>query len=238
MCANALIAAGVARVVIAADDPDVRTNGAGVAKLREAGVTVVEDVLEAEARTAMAGYFMQRAFRRPYITLKLALSLDGCIALANGESQWITGPEARAHAHLERAKADMILVGGGTVRADAPRLDVRLPGLEQRSPQRAVLTRGTVPVGWQKLASPQDVNTLPHHTLLIEGGAGVASSFLRTDLVDRLLLYRAPIVIGGGTAALGDIGLTALNEAHNRWALASSRTLGKDVLEEYHRIRG
>ena len=238
MCADLLIAAGVRRIVIAAGDPDPRTNGAGVTKLRAAGIEVVEGVLAAEARWAMAGYFMQRERGRPYVTLKLATSLDGCIARDDGESQWITGPEARAHAHLERARSDMIVVGGGTLRSDAPRLDVRLQGLEERVPERAVLTRGHAPQGWTWLASPHDVHTLSHQYLLIEGGAQAAAAFLREDLVDRLLLYRAPILIGGGKAALGDIGLAALADAHDRWALASSRTLGKDVVDEYHRIRG
>jgi len=238
MCADLLIAAGVAQVVIAAGDPDPRTNGAGVAKLRAAGIAVTEGVLAHEARAAMAGYVNQREKGRPFITLKFATSLDGCIALANGESQWITGPEARAHGHLERAQSDLILVGGNTLRTDAPRLDVRLAGLEGRSPCRAVLTRGAVPEGWVALATPQDVNALDAHYLLIEGGAGAAAAFLRDDLVDRLLLYRAPVLIGGGRPALGDIGLGQLVDAHDRWRLASSRRLGKDVLETYYRIRG
>jgi diaminohydroxyphosphoribosylaminopyrimidine deaminase/5-amino-6-(5-phosphoribosylamino)uracil reductase len=238
MCTDLLIAAGVARVVIAAGDPDPRTNGAGAAKLHEAGINVTEGVCATEARAAMAGYFMQATHQRPHVTLKLATSLDGCIALANGESQWITGEQARAHGHLERARADMILVGGETLRTDAPALNVRLAGLEDRSPLRAVLTRGRAPEGWHVLPSPQAVHTLPHHYLLIEGGAGAASAFIAADLVDRLLLYRAPILIGGGKPCLADIGLTQLNAAHNRWTLASSRRLGEDVLEEYMRTRG
>jgi len=237
-CAGLLIAAGVAKVVVAAGDPDPRTNGAGVAKLRAAGIAVAEGVLVYEAHTAMAGYFSQREYGRPFVTLKLATSLDGCIALANGESQWITGPEARAHAHLERAQSDLIIVGGNTLRTDDPRLDVRLAGLEDRSPRRAVLTRGAVPGNWEGISSPHDINALDAHYLLVEGGAGAAAAFLRDDLVDRLLLYRAPILIGGGRAALGDIGLRRLADAHNRWKLASSRRLGKDDLETYYRIRG
>lgn len=238
MCAELLIAAGVARVVVAAADPDPRTNGAGVAKLRAAGIAVVEGIGVSEARAAMAGYFSQREHGRPFITLKLATSLDGCIALANGESQWITGREARAHAHLERAQSDLIIVGGVTLRADDPRLDVRLAGLEDRSPRRAVLTRGAVPDGWLAIPTPRDVSAHDTHYLLIEGGGGAAAAFLRDDLVDRLLLYRAPLLIGGGRAALADIGLTRLAEAHGHWRLASSRRLGKDVLETYYRIRG
>lgn len=99
-CADLLIAAGVVRVVIALGDPDPRTNGQGVARLRSAGIHVVEGAAEAPARTAMAGFLTRRAKSRPFVTLKLATSLDGRIALASGESRWITGPEARAHAHL------------------------------------------------------------------------------------------------------------------------------------------
>jgi diaminohydroxyphosphoribosylaminopyrimidine deaminase/5-amino-6-(5-phosphoribosylamino)uracil reductase len=237
-CADLLISAGVARLVMAKGDPDERTNGAGAARLRAAGIDVEDGVMTTQARTAMAGYFCQHAHGRPHVTLKLAVSLDGCIALASGESRWITGPEARAHAHLERARADMILVGGGTLRADAPHLDVRLPGLADRSPQRAVLTRGPVPEGWHRLTSLDELSALAGiHELLVEGGAGAASAFLRADLVDRLLLYRAPILIGGGKMALGDIGLVHLADAHQRWTLASARALGKDVVETYHRIR-
>jgi len=238
MCADLLIAAGVSRVVVAAGDPDPRTNGMGIARLRAAGIEVTDGVLAAQARAAMAGYFCARTQHRPFITLKLATSLDGCIALASGESKWITGPEARAHAHVERARSTMILVGGGTLRADAPMLDVRLPGLADCSPARAVLTRSSAPEGWTRLGKPHDVAHLATHDVLVEGGAGAAAAFLAADLVDRLLLYRAPILIGGGRAALGDIGLTALADAHGRWTLASSRRLGKDVAEDYLRNRG
>jgi diaminohydroxyphosphoribosylaminopyrimidine deaminase/5-amino-6-(5-phosphoribosylamino)uracil reductase len=135
-----------------------------------------------------------------------------------------------------RARADAILVGGGTLRADAPQLDVRLPGLEERSPERWVLTRGDAPEGWRVLASPQALGSMAGvQYLFVEGGAQTAAAFLAADLVDRLLLYRAPIVIGGGLPAIGDIGLAALAEAHGRWSLADRRQLGKDMLEVYER---
>ena len=146
-----------ARVVVAAEDPDPRTDGAGIARLRAAGIAVDVGVCEAEAEASMAGFFSRVRRGRPFVTLKLALSIDGRIALASGESQWITGEEARAHAHLERARADMILVGRGTYEADLPRLDVRLEGLEDRSPRRALLTGGDAPEGWTRLASPADI---------------------------------------------------------------------------------
>ena len=230
-CSNLLVAAGVARVVIALGDPDPRTNGAGAARLRAAGIEVTEGVRAEEARRSMAGFLTRLAKDRPFVTLKLATSLDGRIALASGESRWITGAEARAHTHLERARHEAILVGRRTMEIDNPRLDVRLPGLEDRSPRRLVLSsRGEL----RSLADIAKLGGINH--LFVEGGAETAASFLRADLVDRLLLYRAPILIGGdGQPALGDIGLTRLGDAHGRWRLLDSRMLGSDRMEVYER---
>lgn len=227
-CADLLIAAAPARVVIALGDPDPRTNGAGAARLRAAGVEVVEGVLEASAREAMAGFLTRRDKGRPHVTLKLAVSLDGQIATATGESKWITGPQARAHTHLERSRHEAILVGRGTAEADSPRLDVRLAGLEGRSPRVLVLSsRG-------ELSCPSDIAALQGvDHLFVEGGAQTAASFLREGLVDRLLLYRAPLLIGAGKAALGDIGLETLASAHGRWTLTDTHMLGSDRLEVY-----
>ena len=236
-CADSLIAAGVSRVVIGLTDPDPRTNGQGIARLQAAGIEVAAGLLADDARRAMAGWLMQHHAGRPFITLKLATSLDGCIALVSGESKWITGDAARAHGHLERARTNMILVGGETGRADAPRLDVRLPGLEARSPARALLTRGGVEPGWMALSAPDQVHGLTDvQYLLVEGGAQTAAAFLKAGLVDRLLLYRAPILIGGGHACLGDIGLGRLADAQDQWQLADSRLLGKDQLDVYERV--
>lgn len=235
-CATSIVAAGVARVVAALRDPDTRTDGGGFALLRAAGIEVVEACRESEARRVVAGFLTQRTSARPHITLKLALSLDGSAATADGSSQWITGPEARAHAHLERARSTAILVGRGTYLADAPRLDVRLPGLEPRGPQRYLLGHGEVPDGWRGLRSLDDLAQVEGDWLLVEGGMGVAASLLGADLVDRLMLYRAPIIVGGGRT-LGNIGLTALSEAHGRWRLEDARQLGNDRLEVYDRIK-
>ena len=234
-CTDTLIAAGVARVVIAAQDPDHRTDGQGIARLRAAGIEVVSGVLAAEARAAMAPWWTRHTEGRPFVTLKLATSLDGCIARADGSSRWITGDRARAHGHLERAKHQAILVGRGTLAADAPRLDVRLPGLEDHSPKKLLLTSGDAPEGWTAVASPQAIDDVD--SVLVEGGAGAATAFLALDRVDRLLLYRAPILIGGGKPALGDIGLTDLADAHGRWRLADGRLLGIDRLDVYERVR-
>ncbi len=238
-CADLLIAAGVARVVIGTQDPDPRTNGEGIARLEAAGITVQSGIAEAAARASLAGFITRQTKRRPFVTLKLATALDGQIALADGSSQWITGPQARAHTHVERAHHDAILVGGGTMRADAPRLDVRLKGLEARSPRRVLLSRmGDAPAGWTAIASPHDIGSLEGcDWLMVEGGAETAAAFLAIDSVDRLLLYRAPVLIGRGKAALGEIGLEQLSDAHGRWRLEDTRLLGKDRMESYQRIR-
>jgi diaminohydroxyphosphoribosylaminopyrimidine deaminase/5-amino-6-(5-phosphoribosylamino)uracil reductase len=235
-CADLLAAANPARVVIALADPDPRTNGAGIARLEAAGIAVALGAGAEGAARSMAGFFSRVRRGRPFVTLKLAMSIDGRIALASGESKWITGEEARAHAHLERARSDMILVGRGTYEADDPRLDVRLPGLEDRAPRRALLTTGPPLEGWTRLSSPQAIRTLTDvNDLLVEGGAETASSFLHGDLVDRLLIYRAPILIGAGKAALTDIGLDSLAAAHGRWRQVETRPLGSDTLEVYER---
>ncbi len=245
-CSDLLIAAGVARVVAALEDPDPRTAGQGFARLRTAGVNVDTGMEAQAAARSMAGFLTRCAARRPHVTLKLATSLDGCIALTDGSSRWITGPQARAHAHLERSRHEAILVGRGTYDTDAPRLDVRLPGLEDRSPIRVLLSRtraalphpvDTLGPASHVIAEPRAIAELPVDHVLVEGGAAVASAFLAADLVDRLLLYRAPILIGGGKHALGDIGLTDLGKAHGRWAIVDSRQLGSDRLEVYERER-
>jgi len=238
-CADLLIAAGVARVVIGVGDPDPRTNGDGIRRLEAAGSAVACGVAADAARASLAGFLTRQTLRRPFVTLKLATSLDGQIALADGSSRWITGPQARAHAHVERAQHDAILVGGGTYRADAPKLDVRLAGLEARSPRRVLLSRmGDAPPGWTRIASPDEIATLDGADwLMVEGGAEVAAAFLSADLVDRLLLYRAPVLIGRGKAALANIGLGNLADAHGRWRLCDTRLLGNDRMESYQRVR-
>lgn len=237
-CADLMARAGIARMVIALRDPDPRTDGQGAAWLRERGVVVDMGLMADEAARAMAGFVLRQTQGRPHVTLKLGLSLDGRIALADGSSRWITGPDARAHAHMERARHDAILVGGGTLRADNPTLDVRLAGLESRSPRRVLLTRGAAPPGWTGISTPEQIATLDRvDHLLVEGGAQVAAAFLRADLVDRLLLYRAPIVIGTGLAGIGDIGLTDLAQAHGRWRMTDTRRLGADRLEVYEAVR-
>lgn len=232
-CADILIAAAPARVVIALQDPDPRTAGQGIVAMQRAGIDVATGVMASEARAALSGFLSRIERGRPHVTLKLATSLDGAIAMADGTSRWITGEAARAHAHLERARCDAILVGAGTVSADHPTLDVRLAGLEDRSPRRIMLGQGNPQSGWEAIRSPEQIASLDCNTLLIEGGAATATSFLRAGLVDRLLLYRAPILIGGGVASLGDIGLAQLDNAHGQWQLTDARRLGNDRVEVY-----
>lgn len=238
-CSDLIVAAAIARVVIALVDPDARTCGQGVERLQSAGITVTHGPGGTAARRGMAGFLKRLALGRPHVTLKLATSLDGQIALADGTSRWITGPQARAHGHLERARHEAILVGRGTLIADAPILNVRLAGLEDRSPRRLVLTStGEAPAGWTALRRPADIAMLDSvNDVLVEGGAHTTAAFLSDDLVDRLILYRAPILIGGGRAALSDIGLTDLSGAHGQWALCDTRMLGVDRLEVYERVR-
>jgi len=140
-CTDALIAAGIRRVVVALEDPDPRVAGAGVRQLHAAGLEVETGLCEAEAAEINAGFVCRLRNRRPLVTLKLATSLDGRIATGSGESQWITGPPARERAHALRAAHDAIMVGTGTVLADDPQLTCRLPGLAHRSPVRVVVDR-------------------------------------------------------------------------------------------------
>jgi diaminohydroxyphosphoribosylaminopyrimidine deaminase/5-amino-6-(5-phosphoribosylamino)uracil reductase len=236
-CADLLIAAGVARVVAALRDPDPRTDGKGLARLAAAGISVSDGVGRDAAMETMAGWWARATRGRAHVTLKLATSLDGCIALPSGESRWITGNRARAFTHLARSRCDAILVGRGTWETDRPALDVRLAGLESRSPRRLVLSASD-DADAECVASPNAAVTLDGvNDLFVEGGAQTAVAFLAADLVDTLMIHRAPILIGGGRAALTDIGLASLNDAHGRWTLIDARQLGSDRIEHYQRVR-
>ena len=229
-CADLTAAAGLERVVIGIEDPDPRTRGAGAERLRAAGIDVVM-ADDPDCRASLAGYLTRKLTGLPLVTVKLALTADGYIARSDGTSKWITGEAARAHAHLERALSDAILVGGGTLRADDPRLDVRLPGLEPRSPRRLVLTRGQAPAGWEALAEPRDIGTLEDvQYLLVEGGAQTAAAFLDAGLAGRLLVYRAPVAFGKGIPGFRAPGPDGVPPS---WRLADRRQLGSDTLEVY-----
>ncbi len=231
-CADLVATAGLARVVVGCHDPDPRTAGAGIAWVKATGIPV-ELIDHPQCRASLSGFLTRCAHGRPEVTLKLALSAD--CRLAPPQGQWLTGEIARAHTHAWRAKMDAILVGRGTLDADSPRLDVRLPGLGNRSPQRWLLTKGAVPEGWHAIPSPQDIALLaPAQYLMVEGGAQTARAFLAADLVDRMMLYRAPQTVGGNGAALPELDELEL-AGSERWVRVDSRPLGKDRLDVYER---
>lgn len=207
-CAQALIDAGVARVVIACGDPDPRVDGAGIAMLRAAGIAVTDGVLEAEAQALNAGFFLTRTAARPLFALKVAASLDGGIATASGHSQWITGEAARAAGHLLRAEHDAILIGRGTAQADDPTLTCRMPGAQRTDqPVRVVLDSGaTLP-----LAS-RLVQSVAQAPVVVIAGAGAESA--RREALEaagvRVLQTQADTVTAQETAHLlhTELGLT------------------------------
>jgi diaminohydroxyphosphoribosylaminopyrimidine deaminase/5-amino-6-(5-phosphoribosylamino)uracil reductase len=205
-CADALVDAGVARVLVGVEDPDSNVAGRGVERLRAAGIDVTVGVRAAQVADQLAPYLHHRRTGRPYVVLKLAATLDGRTAAPDGTSQWITGPAARADGHRLRAESDAIVVGAGTVRADDPALTVRhAPG---RSPRRVVL--GQAPEGarvhpcleWSGPVGPllERLGSEGVVQVLVEGGATVARRLLADDLVDRLVCYLAPAVFGGDDA--------------------------------------
>lgn len=231
-CADLVVESGLEKVIIGISDPDPRTSGKGIERLRQAGVAV--DVLDhAPSRNSLAPFLIRQVLGRPFVTLKLALSANHCIASGEREPVSITGEITRGHVHRQRARADAILVGGGTLRADNPALNVRLAGLEARSPRRIVLTKGQTPDGWQSLASPQAIAGLTDvQHLYVEGGGETAAAFLNAGLVDRLMLYHGPDAIPGGLPAPANLPRPS---ALGNWALTDARQLGRDRLEVYDR---
>lgn len=233
-CAGLVAVSGVARVVIGCRDPDPRTAGQGTEKLRAAGLSVTETA-HPECAASLAGYLNRKRLGRPLVTLKLALSQDGYLAPPSGEGQWLTGEIARAHVHAQRARFDAILVGRGTYDTDKPRLDVRLPGIEARSPSRWLLTSGNAPEDWTALSAPAAIADMADvQTLMVEGGAGTARAFLHAGLVDRLLLYRAPRQVGGDGPRMPELSEAILAESAE-WRLTDTRLLGNDTLQVYER---
>lgn len=206
-CADALAAAGVARVVVALTDPDPRVNGRGLARLRAAGIEVVEGVGAAAARADQAGFLARVTAGRPRVTLKLASSFDGRIATASGESRWITGPAARRLVHGERLRHDAVMIGGGTARADDPELTVRDMGVA-RQPVRVVLSRGLdLPLPSRLSQSAREVPLW-----LIHGDRVVAERVAAWEAVGARL-FAVPVRNGGidpgaALAKLGQAGLT------------------------------
>lgn len=210
-CSLALIRAGVARVVVACEDPDPRVSGAGMRRLREAGIEVRSGVLAEEARELNAGFFMRLREGRPLVTLKLATTLDGRIAVRTGESRWITGEVARAWGHGLRARSDAILVGLNTALADDPELTCRLPGLSDRSPARVVLDSRLRLSLTAKLV--RTAGTVPTLLLALPGGDKARSHAFRdagVEVVEVPPDAEGVLDVGAALRALGDRGLTRL----------------------------
>jgi diaminohydroxyphosphoribosylaminopyrimidine deaminase / 5-amino-6-(5-phosphoribosylamino)uracil reductase len=206
-CADAVIEAGVARVVVGARDPNPTAAG-GVERLREAHLEVelAEGEIASRIRRQNEAFLTWAALRRPFVTYKAAMTLDGRLAAAGGDSRWVSGPESRRRAHELRALADAVAVGGGTFRADDPKLTARGVGAE-RQPRRLVFGRGPLPEGAElELRSGPLASELEQlaeedvQSLLLEGGPTLAGSFLRAGLVDKLLVFVAPKLVGGDDA--------------------------------------
>ncbi len=260
-CANALIAAGIARVVVALSDPDPRVSGQGLSRMSDAGILVEVGLMADEATALNQGFLTRVAAGRPMVTLKLATSLDGRIATHHGDSQWITGEEARAMAHGLRATHDAVAIGSGTAATDDPHLTCRLPGMPLRPSIRVVFdsrlqlslthqliaTARTVPT-WivtlretveesaiERADALQDLGVAGLTRLMVEGGGKLAASFLGEGLVDVLALFRGPSIIGGdGIPAIAGLGLERIADAPD-FRLTDSRALGVDRFETYIR---
>jgi diaminohydroxyphosphoribosylaminopyrimidine deaminase/5-amino-6-(5-phosphoribosylamino)uracil reductase len=279
-CTEELIAAGVARVIIAGTDPDPRVNGAGITRLRDAGIEVVTGVLTAEADALQAGFLHRIREGRPLVTLKLATTLDGRIATHDGESQWITGALAREAGHALRGRNDAVLVGVGTVAADNPMLTCRIPGFRTRPLVRVVVDshlrtrlmaklvataatdptwiihRGGVPSDRREAFTNAGVRLLDVPggergvdlaaglaalgqagltRILVEGGAQIAAALLRDRLVDRIVWFHAPAIMGGdGWPAAQAFGVGSLADMP-RFKRVAQRAVGDDILTEYER---
>lgn len=247
-CAEGLATAGVARVVSALTDPDPRVAGRGHAILRAAGIAVTEAVREAEARDLQAGFLSRVTRQRPFVTLKLATSFDARIATARGESQWITGPMARAHVHMLRMQHDAIMVGGNTARADLPSLNVRGLG-PLRQPMRVIVSTRPLPdlpaegADYGPLlrvegAPPDILAQLAEQgvtRLFCEGGGQLAAGLLGADLVDQLVGYTAGLAIGAsGRPAIGNLPDMPLADLA-RFRLAQSHPIGPDLFHRWQR---
>ena len=235
-CADALVEAGVARVVVGLEDPDEHVGGRGIERLRAAGIAVEVGVGADDVRRQLAAYLKHRETGRPWVVLKLAASVDGRTAAPDGTSQWITGAEARTDAHRLRAESDAVIVGAGTVRADDPTLTVR--HVEGRDPLRVVL--GTAPEAAKvrpALELSGDLGDVLDELgrrgvvqAMVEGGASVAGEFHRAGLVDRYVVYVAPAIFGGddGRAMFAGAGAPTIDDVW-RGRITAVERLGDDL---------
>jgi diaminohydroxyphosphoribosylaminopyrimidine deaminase/5-amino-6-(5-phosphoribosylamino)uracil reductase len=238
-CVDAVIAAGVARVVIGITDPDPSVAGRGVGRLRQAGIEVTEGVLADRVSDQLAPYLKHRRTGRPWVLCKLATTADGRIAAPDGTSRWITGEEARRDVHRLRSESDAVVVGAGTVRSDDPSLTVR--HVDGSDPVRVVL--GAIPEGAKVRPAVSEQGELGGMLdrlgadgvvqVLVEGGAAVAGAFHRAGLVDRYVLYVAPCLLGGddGVPLFSGAGADTMADAW-RGRFRSVRQLGEDLCIE------
>jgi diaminohydroxyphosphoribosylaminopyrimidine deaminase/5-amino-6-(5-phosphoribosylamino)uracil reductase len=245
-CAASLKKAGVARVVYAIDDPDPRVNGGGAAMLRDAGIEVERGLLASEARRDQLGFLLSKTDNRPMVTLKLAVSANGFMRTPEGEAPWITGALARNMGHLLRARHDAIMTGSGTLKADDPSLDCRLPGLADASPVPVVMTNGDLPTN-RKLAQRENLivtNAAPRDVLadlaargitrvLLESGPTLAAAFLADDVVDELALFTAPHEV----AMSGESDISQMQLDLARFSETHAAMLGPDSYVHYCRER-
>ncbi|GAA1777559.1 bifunctional diaminohydroxyphosphoribosylaminopyrimidine deaminase/5-amino-6-(5-phosphoribosylamino)uracil reductase RibD [Agromyces lapidis] len=249
-CALALIEAGIARVVYAVGDPGDHSSG-GAVRLRDSGVEVTGGVLADEVEALLDDWLFAARHRRPHVTVKWASSLDGRAAATDGTSRWITGAAARSDVHRRRTAADAIAVGTGTVLADDPALTARDDAgrLLDRQPVPVVFGRRPVPADAAVHAHPhaplfvtgaelaRDLEELQRRgirSLFVEGGPTLASAFIAAGLVDELLVYLAPALLGGPMLALGELGVPTIADAL-RFEFAAVERLGDDVLLVAHR---
>jgi diaminohydroxyphosphoribosylaminopyrimidine deaminase / 5-amino-6-(5-phosphoribosylamino)uracil reductase len=220
-CVDAVVAAGVSRVIVGADDPTQD----GVAQLRERGVEV-ELVDSFAARRQNEAWLTWARLGRPFVTYKVAVSVDGRVTVPG--SRWVSGEESRRLVHELRARSDAVAVGMGTFRADRPELTAR--GVDApRQPRRLVFGSGPVPAGFELVSGPLDerlraLGDEGVQSLLLEGGPTLATAFLHAGLVDKLLIFVAPVVSGAGPRVLGDVGEPV------RLHRLEARRVGEDVL--------
>lgn len=236
-CVEAIIEAGIAHVVVGTLDPDPRVAGQGVSALRDAGLTVTTGVLIEEVRAQLAPYLWHRITGRPYVIAKVASTLDGVVAMADGSSQWITGDAARHDGHLLRAQSQAIIVGAGTVRSDNPALTARLGDIVLE-PLRVVL--GSAPLDakvrpcLERTGSLRNIldelGELDVLQVLIEGGPSTVSAFLEAELVNHVVWYLAPAFAGGDgtTAALRTLSTGTLAQLR-RARFSGVRPIGDDI---------
>ncbi len=251
-CVDEIIKYGFGKVVIATQDPDLRVNGNAIAKLRAAGITTICGVKELEAREINRAFFKAKTSNLPFVTVKIASSLDGKIATQTHDSKWITSQTARDFGHLLRAKNDAIIVGTNTIIKDNPSLDCRISGLEYKSPKIVVLSnRLTTSDNFKVFKNSENPAIIKHgdlttvlknlcqdgiNSVLVEGGAKIVTQFLKEDLVDELVWIRNKKIIGNeGISAIHNTEVVLISQALDNLKRTEIKELEQDLIEIYRR---